>query len=147
MTNIGGKKKKRSAKFSVNSKRELLLKEEYQEYGLVENLLGDCRLSVLCSDSTTKICHIRGKFKRRVWINVGDTVLVSLRDFESDKGDIIHKYNPEEAIMLKTKGEFDPAQLKNLTNQDGTTNIQNIIIQNNETEDNNSDDDILFEDI
>lgn len=148
--NKGGKKKKRSAKFAVGSKRDLLLKEESQEYGIVEKTLGDRRLEVLCSDSTTKQCHIRGKFKRRVWINVGDTVLVSLRDFEAGKGDIIHKYSPEEALMLKTMGHFDPNQLKNLTNDDGTTNIQNIIMQSNDPQNQNfadSDDDILFEDI
>ena len=144
MTNHkGGKSKKHAAKFGSNFKREILLKDDYQEYGIVEKLLGDMRVSVLCSDSTTKICHIRGKFKRRVWINIGDTVLISLREFQDGKADIIHKYTPDEADILKNRNEFDPNALKNLTKQDGTTNIYDIIL-------NNLDDDeieINFEDI
>lgn len=28
-------------------------------------------------------------------MSIGDTVLVSIREFEKDKGDIIYKYSPE----------------------------------------------------
>ena len=38
--------------------------------------------------------------RKRVWINNGDLILVSLRDFEKEKGDVIHKYFPEEATEL-----------------------------------------------
>ena len=49
--------------------------------------------------------------KNRVWIRAGDLVLVSLREFEDDKGDIILKYHPEEHRELKKKGEL-PETLK-----------------------------------
>ena len=127
----GGKKKKRGARQNYNGKRELQTKEEYQEYGLVEKMLGDMRCSVLCSDSTIKVCHIRGKFKRRVWINPGDTVLISLREFQDEKADIVHKYTPDEADLLKCNGEFYPNQFKNLTNTDGTSNIEQIVKDSN----------------
>jgi translation initiation factor 1A len=135
MTIGGGKKKKRGARSSSNFKREVIFKEDMQEYGVVDKVLGDMRVLVLCSDSTTKICHIRGKFKRRVWINVGDTVLISLREFEDGKADVIHKYTPEESEILKFQGEFDPSKYKNLTNEDGTSNTQ-ILLQENVEEDN-----------
>ena len=44
--------------------------------------------------------------KNRVWIGVGDLVLVSNWEFEDDKGDIIHKYFPEEIKDLKKHGEI-----------------------------------------
>lgn len=132
--NIGGKKKKRAAKNTFNSKREILLKEDEQEYGVVDKMLGDMRCNVLCSDSTMKICHIRGKFKRRVWINPGDVVLISLREFQDDKADIIHKYTPDEADFLKSNGEFDPSIFKN-------TEKNNDVVVINE------DDIISFDDI
>lgn len=135
----GGKKAKRGKRpIGMGSKRDILFKEDDQVYGLVEKMLGDMRCSVLCSDSTTKICHIRGKFKRRVWINPGDIVLVSLREFEDEKADIIHKYSSEEADILKTQGEFDPIQYKNTINGDGNSNLQSIV------EDNDNDDEIDF---
>lgn len=38
---------------------------------------------------------------RRVWITAGDIILVSLRDFQDDKADVIDRYTPEEARKLK----------------------------------------------
>ena len=49
---------------------------------------------------------IRGKLKNRVWINGGDIILVSLREFGDDKADVIHKYYPEEAFELQETGEI-----------------------------------------
>jgi Translation initiation factor 1A / IF-1 len=47
-----------------------------------------------------------------VWINVGDIILVSLRDYQDEKCDIIHKYTPDEARTLKKKGEVGCASLR-----------------------------------
>ncbi|KAG0009165.1 Translation initiation factor 1A, partial [Podila clonocystis] len=41
-----------------------------------------------------------------VWINQGDIILLSLRDFQDDKADVILKYNTEEARNLKAYGEL-----------------------------------------
>ena len=43
---------------------------------------------------------IRGKLRNRVWINAGDIVLLSLREFGDDKADLIHKFYPDEAYEL-----------------------------------------------
>ena len=44
--------------------------------------------------------------KNRVWINGGDIILIGLRDFGDDKGDVILKYYDEEAKELKELGEI-----------------------------------------
>ena len=41
-----------------------------------------------------------------MWIENGDIVLVSLRDYQDDKGDIIHKYYTGEAVHLIRAGEI-----------------------------------------
>jgi translation initiation factor 1A len=41
-----------------------------------------------------------------VWINPGDLVLISLRDFQEGKADIILKYTPDEGRSLKSLGEI-----------------------------------------
>ena len=46
-------------------------------------------------------CVIRGKLRKRVWINVGDIVLVALRDFEDGKCDIELKYTTDEIHRLR----------------------------------------------
>lgn len=58
-------------------------------------MLGNGRVEVYCFDSVKRIGNIRGKMKRRVWIATGDVVLISLRDFQNEKCDIILKYTPE----------------------------------------------------
>ena len=44
--------------------------------------------------------------RKRVWINMNDIVLISLRDFQENKADIIYKYMPDEAKRLKMYGEI-----------------------------------------
>ena len=42
----------------------------------------------------------------QVWVETGDIVLVSLREYEEDKADIIHKYYTGEATHLIRVGEI-----------------------------------------
>ncbi|CAI2381898.1 unnamed protein product [Moneuplotes crassus] len=107
----GGNKRKKNKNKNFQSRRPLELKEEGQDYGIVTKMLGNSRIECVCGDGKTRICLIRGKMKNRVWIRAGDVVLVSLREFEDDKGDIILKYHPEEFRELKKKGEI-PETLK-----------------------------------
>jgi translation initiation factor 1A len=68
-------------------------------------LLGFDRVLVKCQDGHERLCRIRGKMKRRVWIREGDVVLVSPWDFQSDKrGDIIWRYTRGQAEWLRKNG-------------------------------------------
>ena len=70
-------------------------------------LLGFDRILVKCQDGHERLCRIRGKMKRRVWIRQGDIVLVSPWDFQSDKrGDIIWRYTRSQAEWLRRKGHI-----------------------------------------
>ena len=93
----GGKQRKRGKNTGVGERRELIYKDEGQEYGQILRLLGNGRTDVNCFDGNKRMCTIRGKLRNRVWINPGDIILVSLREFGDDKADVIHKYYPEEA--------------------------------------------------
>ena len=73
--------------------------------GVAIKLLGFDRVLVRCQDGNERLCRIRGKMKRRVWIREGDVVLVSPWDFQSDKrGDLIWRYTRAQAEMLRKKG-------------------------------------------
>ncbi len=102
----GGKTRRRGKNEAVGFKRELLLKEEGQEYAQVMRMLGNGRLEAQCFDGVKRLAHIRGKLQKKVWICVGDIILVSLRDFQDGKADVIYKYNPDEARALKAQGEL-----------------------------------------
>ena len=68
-------------------------------------LLGFDRVMVKYQDRHERLCRIRGKMKRRVWIREGDVVLVSPWDFQSDKrGDVVWRYTHSQADSLRRKG-------------------------------------------
>lgn len=70
-------------------------------------MLGNGRLEAMClKDNQKRLCHIRGKLRKKVWINTTDVILIGLRDFQDDKADVILKYTPDEARQLKLRGEI-----------------------------------------
>ena len=104
-TGMGGNKRKKGKKVTVEA-RELEYKGEMEEYGQVTRLLGDARLEIQCVDGVKRIGHIRGKMRKRNWIANGDVVLISKREYEDEKCDVIAKYNEDEVRKLKKAGEI-----------------------------------------
>jgi translation initiation factor 1A len=76
------------------------------EYAQVVKMLGNGRLEAMCFDGEKRLAHIRGKLRKKVWINQGDIILLSLRDYQDEKGDVILKYTADEARNLKAYGEL-----------------------------------------
>ena len=115
----GGKSRRRGKNNNEATKRELLLKDDGQEYAQVIKMLGNGRLEAFCFDGKTRQCHIRGKMMKKVWINKDDIVLISLRNFQDGKADVIHKYNPDEIMELKAKNHLpNKGQLNNKNDDD-----------------------------
>ena len=121
MPNLKGGKNYKKMKHSQGAKPELHDIGEGQMIGKVMRLLGDRQAQVYCNDNVERICKIRGKLRKKVWIATGDIVLLSLREFstiaeedDSDddiaqaapsakpsKGDILAKYDSEVYSKLK----------------------------------------------
>ncbi|KAI3427985.1 hypothetical protein D9Q98_006374 [Chlorella vulgaris] len=101
-----GGKNRRRGKNDSDDKRELIFKEDGQEYAQVLRMLGNGRLEAHCMDGVKRLCHIRGKMRKKVWVNTGDIVLVGLRDYQDEKADVILKYMADEARSLKAYGEL-----------------------------------------
>lgn len=84
---------------------KMTLPTENDVLGVVTKLLGFDRVKVKCQDGHERLCRIRGKMKRRVWIREGDVVLVSPWDFQSDeRGDIFWRYKHSQVSWLRKKG-------------------------------------------
>jgi translation initiation factor 1A len=84
----------------------LIIPTPGQEYAQVVKMLGNGRCECFCFDGVTRLGHIRGKMRKKVWITAGDIVLVAKRDFQDEKVDIVHKYTADEARNLKQYGEL-----------------------------------------
>jgi len=65
----GGKNRRRGKNQNEPDKRELVFKEDGQEYAQVQRMLGNGRCECFCFDGTTRLGHIRGKMRKKVWIN------------------------------------------------------------------------------
>ena len=73
--------------------------------GVIEQFLGYDRARVRCADGKTRLCRIPGKYKKRMWMKVGDIVLVAPWDFQADKrGDIVYRYTDTELQRLIRAG-------------------------------------------
>ncbi len=84
---------------------DLVLPATTDVFGVATKLLGNDRVLVKCQDGYERVCRIRGKMKRRVWIRLGDIVLVSPWDFQSSqRGDLIWRYTKGQADLLRGKG-------------------------------------------
>lgn len=104
---IGGKKAKRGGN-NRQEKRELIFAEDGQAYGYIVKVLGSGRFEVLCYDGKTRLGTLRGKIRKRMWINQGDTVLIALHEFTTadEKCTVVWKYTPDETRSLKAYGEI-----------------------------------------
>uniref|UniRef100_A0A2K6UFS2 Eukaryotic translation initiation factor 4C n=1 Tax=Saimiri boliviensis boliviensis TaxID=39432 RepID=A0A2K6UFS2_SAIBB len=85
----GGKNRRRGKNENESEKRELVFKEDGQEYAQVIKMLGNGRLEAMCFDGVKRLCHIRGKLRKK-----------------DNKADVILKYNADEARSLKAYGEL-----------------------------------------
>ena len=102
------KKGKRLNGKKQDNKRELQFKEDGQEYGQVIKALGNKRFTVQGMDGKERLGITRGSmsYRKKIWINVGDYVLIGLRDYQDNKCDIMAKYTADEARNLKAYGEL-----------------------------------------
>jgi translation initiation factor 1A len=97
----GGKKHKRGKKDGYATKA-LRLKEEGQEYAQITALKGNGRFDVKCFDGKDRLAIICGAMRKRKFVNMKDIVLVSLRDFQDSKCDIIDSYDDNQVHQLKS---------------------------------------------
>ncbi len=141
----GGKNYKKSKHTPAAGTGRLVEAEADQMYGRVIKILGDRNMRVYCNDNASRICRVCGAMRKRVFVNLGDLVLVSIRDLsnvsekekqeelmkvlklkdkpmsqkEAERGDIIHKYQQEELSKLKKVEGINEKLFMQLENVDG----------------------------
>jgi translation initiation factor 1A len=115
--------KKKSSNFNKVANNNYAIDKEYEVFAYVMKVLGNCRVLVLCDNGTEAIGVIRGsmrRFNKRVLIETGDIVAVSMREFQTNKVDIVHKYNAEQCKVLISNNEISDT-LINAYNKVGTS--------------------------
>lgn len=83
------------------SESKIRLPAEGELLGKVIELVGDDRARVLCQDGKIRIARIPGRFRRKLWLRIGDYVIIAPWDFKPDRADVIHKYEKNEIPELR----------------------------------------------
>jgi len=127
----GKKKGKSKGGGGEMAKRSLIYTENMQEYAKILKPMDDRRMIVIFPDGREFMAHIPGRFRKRVWMNTGDVVIVSRRDFQDDKVDIIYKYEADEVRRLQKQGHIPKFFLDNeatMEEQVGDSFLDNIFV-------------------
>ncbi len=122
---IRDKKKHKIFNQQKNDNYELNI--AYEEYAYVKKLLGNCRVHLITNSGVEAIGIIRGtlkKFNKRVLIETGDIVVVSKRDYQKDKVDIVHKYNIDQVQSLIAEKKLSNILCNYYNNTHVSTNEQ-----------------------
>lgn len=61
----------------------------------------------MCQDGKIRLVRIPGKYRKKMWLRVGDYILVAPWDFEPNRADLIYKYEKNEVNELRQSGYAD----------------------------------------
>lgn len=139
----GGNKFKKMKRGTGEVLTKLETADNFQNYAQVISMLGDGRIKIKCiinDKILDKLGIIRGSMRKRQWINSGDIVIVSVRDFEPDKCDVVYvypKHRRNEIIKKckldfgdkKTDIDFDEIEFYNSEDDDNDYQQENIHFQ------------------
>ncbi len=141
----GGKKHKKGKKNTIEN-NILRIKEDGQEYAQITACKGNCRFDVKCFDGKDRMGTLCGTMRKRVFVNANDIVLVSLRDFQDDKCDIIDVYNETNVLQLKEQKQI-PESILNKEDNIYTEGYDSIEFVNDIPIDDDDDDMIDLDEI
>ena len=126
----GGKGYKKKKKASSHGSKEVvqIVRQPDQMPARALKLLGERQVLCYCNDDVIRNCHICGRMKGKQWINVGDVVLISLRDWSTNVrqkeikfGDIINMYSREHFSSLRKDPTVNNRLLMQLELSNGIT--------------------------
>ena len=117
----GGKKYKQQKHKNNDSNQVLSLYKptDGQEYATVTKLLGNSQVLARFYDLRDKrmneiICFLRpGLKKKRQFAKLDSIIIISLRDFEKNKADVIYVYSDEDVKRLKRKNLLNENLIQN----------------------------------
>lgn len=115
--------KKNNKTFNKNKQLKYDYDEEFEEYGFVSKMLGNCRCLVISNsnlDCIGTICGSLRKFNKRILIERGDIVIITKPTSTNTKVSINYKLNSDQISTLISEFKLSD-RLSNLYNNRCTT--------------------------
>jgi len=131
----GAKKKPKRNNGQTSVKRVIIYKDDMEEYAQITKMLGDRKITVMLPDKSEMLAVIPGRFRKRCWMKVGDILIVSRREFQATKLDVIHKGNDEETRKLAKDHEIPEFFLQSFVGGDGEDDDDENLVWDDEVDD------------
>jgi translation initiation factor 1A len=140
----GGKGAKKGKNYAKSDTKLILKDNDTEEYGIVKSKLGNGRFTISCNDNIERIGIIRGKDRKRKWVNLNNIVLVQKWDFTTseNKCTIINIYdNSQINKLIKTNQITKSLITVSDNNFDNSNDIDDVFDYSvHESDDEESDD-------
>ena len=82
-------------------------KPKGEMYGVVRDISGGSRLRVFCEDERNRMVRIPGRLKKKMWVRVGDTVVIKKWPIqENKKADLVYRYTKTQKERLIRDGNI-----------------------------------------
>lgn len=149
--NKGGKKYKKGKRDSQIKKLNIKKTQDTEIYGEVIRINGNGRFTIRCTDGIERMGIIRGKLRKRTWVNMNAIILADVWEFQDDKCSIIHVYDDTDVEHLLESREIPETLISNKDNlydefeEEVETKVYDIPIE--ESDESSSDEEIDLDDI
>ncbi|WP_291765828.1 translation initiation factor aIF-1A [Caldivirga sp. UBA161] len=90
----------------MSAESKVRIPDEGEMLAKVTDIVGDDRVKVICEDGNIRIARIPGKYRKRMWIRIGDYLIVAPWDFEPSKADVVYKYEKGEVNELRRNSKY-----------------------------------------
>ena len=126
----GGKAYKKKKKTSGQGNREIvyIVPQDGQMPARALKMLGNRQVLCYCNDDVIRNCHICGRMKGKQYVNIGDVLLITLRDWSANVpqkgiklGDIIDVYSRDQYSSLRKDSTVNNRLLMQLELSNGYT--------------------------
>uniref|UniRef100_A0A6C0CYU3 S1-like domain-containing protein n=1 Tax=viral metagenome TaxID=1070528 RepID=A0A6C0CYU3_9ZZZZ len=111
--NKGGKNYKKGKKDNKPKTSNIRKTQDTEIYGEVIKINGNGRFTVRCTDGIERLGIIRGKLRKRAWVNMNSIVLADVWNFEDKKCSIIHIYDSSDIEILLESREIPETLISN----------------------------------
>lgn len=97
---------------------EVVFRDDAQMYASVTKAQGSGRFVAVCGDGVERSCKLRGAMRKSEWVSVGTIVLVSVREYDENKADILHRYTDRGRDTLRRYGELEFLEKRKAAEED-----------------------------
>lgn len=123
--------KKKHMDFQNNREITYKINDEYEEYGYIINMLGNCRVTVISQTGIVcigVICGSLRKFNKRVLIEKGDIVVITKSSPHDKKVYINYKFNGEQTNSLIEEGKLSEILINHYNSGTSASTLDNFEI-------------------